>query len=55
MKDNTKNIVLVTGAAARIGQSIALSLSQLGWIVAVHYGTSATAARETKEEIISGW
>ena len=54
MKDNTKNIVLVTGAAARIGQSIALSLSELGWIVAVHYGTSAAAARETKEEIISG-
>ena len=54
MKDNSKNIVLVTGAAARIGQSIALSLSQLGWIVAVHYGTSAAAARETKEEIISG-
>ncbi|MBD46308.1 MAG: hypothetical protein CMM36_02240 [Rhodospirillaceae bacterium] len=50
MKDNSKNIVLVTGAAARIGQRIALSLSELGWIVAVHYGTSAAAARDTEEE-----
>ena len=54
MKNDSKNVVLVTGAATRIGRSIAVSLSQLGWAVAVHYGTSAIAAKETKEEIISG-
>ena len=43
----------MTGASARIGRGIALSLAQSGWIVAIHFGTAATGARETVKEIIS--
>jgi len=40
-------VVLVTGAAQRIGREIALHFARQGWRVAVHYGRSAEAARET--------
>ena len=33
---NTKPVVLVTGAAQRIGREIALDLAAHGWAVAVH-------------------
>lgn len=39
--------VLVTGAAQRIGQVIAITLARAGWRVAVHYNTSAKGAEET--------
>jgi NAD(P)-dependent dehydrogenase (short-subunit alcohol dehydrogenase family) len=45
-----KPIVLVTGAAKRIGHAIALRLYQSGYRVAIHYGTSEKAARATAEE-----
>jgi 3-oxoacyl-[acyl-carrier protein] reductase/pteridine reductase len=45
-----KPIVLVTGAAKRIGRSIALALHQSGYRVAIHYGTSEKDARATAEE-----
>ena len=40
-------VVLVTGAAVRIGREIALGLAAAGWTVAVHYHRSADAAAET--------
>ena len=43
-------IVLVTGAAKRIGRAIALRLYQAGYRVAIHYGSSESDARATAEE-----
>jgi NAD(P)-dependent dehydrogenase (short-subunit alcohol dehydrogenase family) len=40
-------VVLVTGAAQRIGRSIALDLATNGWRVAVHYRSTAAAAEDT--------
>ncbi|MGO9256856.1 MAG: SDR family NAD(P)-dependent oxidoreductase [Bryobacteraceae bacterium] len=40
-------VVLVTGAAKRIGRGIALRLFREGYSVAIHYGRSSEAARET--------
>jgi 3-oxoacyl-[acyl-carrier protein] reductase/pteridine reductase len=44
---NSGQIVLVTGAAKRIGRGIALRLHKEGYSVAIHYGRSADAAHET--------
>jgi NAD(P)-dependent dehydrogenase (short-subunit alcohol dehydrogenase family) len=44
---NTQPVVLVTGAAQRIGREIALELAAHGWQVAVHYRSSAVAAAQT--------
>lgn len=38
--------VLITGAGRRIGRELALRMSQDGWAVAVHYGTSEAGAAE---------
>jgi short-subunit dehydrogenase len=38
---------LVTGAAKRVGQAIAIHFAEQGWDVAVHYGQSKTEADET--------
>jgi 3-oxoacyl-[acyl-carrier protein] reductase/pteridine reductase len=46
----TGKVVLVTGAARRIGRGIALRLAQEGARVAIHYGRSETEARRTAEE-----
>jgi NAD(P)-dependent dehydrogenase (short-subunit alcohol dehydrogenase family) len=43
-------IVLVTGAAKRIGRAIAIRLHQSGYRVAIHYGGSEKEARATAEE-----
>src|SRR5580700_8058910 len=43
-------IVLVTGAAKRIGRGIALRLAQEGARVAIHYHRSEAEARRTAEE-----
>ncbi|HMD48171.1 MAG TPA: SDR family oxidoreductase [Bryobacteraceae bacterium] len=45
-----QRIVLVTGAAKRIGRAIAIRLHQSGYRVAMHYGTSEKEARATAEE-----
>lgn len=42
-----KKCVLVTGAAKRVGQAIAIHFAQQGWDVAVHFGQSKTEADET--------
>jgi 3-oxoacyl-[acyl-carrier protein] reductase/pteridine reductase len=47
MKDK---VVLVTGAAKRIGRSIALELARQGARVAIHYGGSEEEARATAAE-----
>jgi NAD(P)-dependent dehydrogenase (short-subunit alcohol dehydrogenase family) len=45
-----KPIVLVTGAARRIGRAIALRLYHANYRVAIHYGGSEKEARTTAEE-----
>ena len=45
---------LVTGAAHRIGQAIALDLAAQGWAVAVHYNRSAEAAERLAGRIADG-
>ncbi len=44
-------VVLVTGAAQRIGRLIALELASAGWAVAVHYRRSDAAAAQVVAEI----
>lgn len=44
-------VALVTGAAHRVGKSIALALAREGARVVVHYGGSADAAQATADEI----
>ena len=44
-------IALVTGGAHRVGKAVSLALAREGADVAVHYGRSADAARETAREI----
>ena len=43
-------VILVTGAAKRIGRGIALRLAREGAKVAIHYSTSETEARATAAE-----
>jgi NAD(P)-dependent dehydrogenase (short-subunit alcohol dehydrogenase family) len=52
MSDKYPRAVLVTGAAMRVGRSIALDLAASGKAVAVHYNTSGGAAAEVVERII---
>ena len=47
-------VVLVTGAARRIGRSIALALAKEGARVAIHYNGSEAAARATADECGGG-
>jgi NAD(P)-dependent dehydrogenase (short-subunit alcohol dehydrogenase family) len=42
-----QRVVLVTGAAKRLGREIALTLAREGWTVAVHYRESAEDALKT--------
>ena len=44
---DTLPVVLVTGAAQRIGREISLHLAAHGWGVAVHYRNSGAAASQT--------
>jgi 3-oxoacyl-[acyl-carrier protein] reductase/pteridine reductase len=47
-------VILVTGAAKRIGRGIALRLAREGARVAIHYDRSDTEARRTAEECGGG-
>ena len=49
-RELTGRVVLVTGAARRIGRGIALRLAREGARVLIHYGTSAADAHRTAEE-----
>lgn len=51
MTTDTQKVALVTGAAKRIGRSIALALAQHGWHVVVHYRHSADEACATVRDI----
>ena len=42
---------LVTGAAHRIGRTIALDLADAGWDIVVHYNKAAEEAEETAKKI----
>jgi NAD(P)-dependent dehydrogenase (short-subunit alcohol dehydrogenase family) len=44
-------VVLVTGAAKRIGRGLALGFAARGWDVAVHFGGSKTDAQEVVDAI----
>jgi NAD(P)-dependent dehydrogenase (short-subunit alcohol dehydrogenase family) len=44
-------VVLITGAARRIGRALALGFAGRGWDVAVHYGSSKAEADEVVAEI----
>ncbi len=44
-------VALVTGAAKRIGKSIALRLAENGWNVAIHYRKSAAKAEAVAAEV----
>ncbi|MFM0596713.1 MULTISPECIES: SDR family oxidoreductase [Paraburkholderia] len=46
-------IVLITGAARRIGRALALGFAARGWDVAVHYGSSREAADQVVAEIVA--
>jgi NAD(P)-dependent dehydrogenase (short-subunit alcohol dehydrogenase family) len=43
---------LVTGAARRLGRSIALALAEQGFDIAIHCGSSVVAAERTRMEIL---
>jgi NAD(P)-dependent dehydrogenase (short-subunit alcohol dehydrogenase family) len=51
MTTGNEKVALVTGAAKRLGRSIALALAQRGWDVAVHYGHSSDEALATVRDI----
>ena len=48
--DLTGKVILVTGAARRVGRGIAIRLADRGARVAIHYGGSAEEARKTSAE-----
>jgi 3-oxoacyl-[acyl-carrier protein] reductase/pteridine reductase len=50
MSELAGKVILVTGAAKRIGRGIALRLAREGARVAIHYGTSEAEARQTAYE-----
>ena len=45
------NTALITGAAARIGRTIALSLAEDGWTIAIHYNSSREPAEALAKQI----
>jgi len=47
----TGKIVLVTGAAKRLGRAIALELAGAGWDIALHYSTSREDAEKVASDI----
>ena len=47
----TRPVVLVTGAAKRVGRDIAIEMARSGFDVAVHYRNSADAAHATVAEL----
>jgi NAD(P)-dependent dehydrogenase (short-subunit alcohol dehydrogenase family) len=50
---DARRVVLVTGAARRIGRALALGFAARGWDVAVHYGASREEADEVVAQIVA--
>jgi NAD(P)-dependent dehydrogenase (short-subunit alcohol dehydrogenase family) len=50
-QDNDDRIVLVTGAARRLGRIIALDFAKRGWRVGIHYRASSAEASDLVAEI----
>jgi NAD(P)-dependent dehydrogenase (short-subunit alcohol dehydrogenase family) len=51
-RDRTpRPVALITGAARRIGRSIAIDLARHGWSIGVHYNASAADAAEVVEVV----
>ena len=46
-------VVLITGAAKRIGKAIALAFAASGWKVAIHYSQSEDEANATLKELLA--
>ena len=51
MTTSQRKVALVTGAAKRIGRTIALALADHGWDIVVHYGQSHDEALATVRDI----
>jgi NAD(P)-dependent dehydrogenase (short-subunit alcohol dehydrogenase family) len=51
MTADRQHVALVTGAAKRIGRTIALALADAGWDIAVHYHRSDIEAQATVSDI----
>ena len=51
MKDRLPKSVLITGASLRVGRHLAMDMARRGWVVHLHYRSSAQAAEETAHEI----
>jgi len=49
-----KNL-LITGAATRVGQAIALHFAKRGWNIALHYFQSSSNAKKLKKIIEQNW
>ena len=46
----SRKVALITGAATGIGRSATLALARAGYDVAINYGSSEAAARDTAKE-----
>jgi NAD(P)-dependent dehydrogenase (short-subunit alcohol dehydrogenase family) len=51
MTTDRQKVALVTGAAKRLGRTIALAMAEQGWDIIVHYGRSADEAADTARDI----
>ncbi|MDB5771107.1 MAG: family oxidoreductase [Burkholderia sp.] len=51
MTTHDQKVAIVTGAAKRVGRTIALAMARRGWDVVVHYGKSEEEAWDTVREI----
>jgi len=49
-----KNL-LITGAATRVGQALALHFAERGWNIALHYFRSSSKAKKLKKIIEQNW
>lgn len=47
----SRKVALVTGGAVRVGRALSLGLAEAGYDVAIHYHSSATAAREVARRV----
>ena len=50
----SKNL-LITGAATRVGEAIALHFAERGWNIALHYFRSSSKAKKLKKILEQNW